>query len=172
MRYTIIGLPASFSLADDVVVVDSCGAYGLLGRAPARLTPLTHNDVGLVMGFYERAEDTGWRTLNELALHLYGEPARDSADSVLSPTRGPALGQTIATLRRRCRPVSRGFRRFPTAAEWYQRAHRIAPAKPHFLLFPHPFASEAGHPTRLSPFPLWRKRQHRYAGDSDPPTPH
>jgi hypothetical protein len=168
MRYQIFGLPASFSLADDVVVVDSCGGYGLLGREPAGLTLLTHNEVGLVMGFYEAAEDTGWRTLNELTLQLYGEPVSNSADSVQSP---PVPGRTIVSLRRRCRPASRGFRRFPTAAEWYQRARRIAPAKPHLPLIPHPFASEAGHPTRLRPSPI-RERLDRHAGDSDPPAHH
>jgi hypothetical protein len=171
MRYTIIGLPASFSLADDVVVMDSCGAYGLLGRAPAWLTPLAHDDAGLVMSFYEPAEDMGWRTLNELALHLYGEPVRECAENAQSPTRGPDLGQTIASLRGRFRPVSRGFRRFPTAAKWYRRARRIASAKPQLPPSPHPFAPEAGHPTRLSPSPI-RKGLDPHAGDLDPPRRH
>jgi hypothetical protein len=171
MRYTIIGLPASFSLADDVVVMDSRGAYGLLGREPARLTPLTHDDVELVMSFYEPAENIGWRPLNELALVLCGEPVREDADSAQSPTRGPARGKTIASLRGRFRQASRGFRRFLMAAEWYRRARRIAPANPQLPLFPHPFAPEAGHTTRLSPSPI-RKGLDPHAGDLDPPGRH
>lgn len=78
MRYTIIGLPASFSLSSDVVVKDLWGNIGLLSCNPVAFTVLPRSDLATIMGFYDAAADTGWWTLDELALRLF--PALHAGD--------------------------------------------------------------------------------------------
>ena len=154
MRYEVFGLVASCSIAGDVVVVDSRGTFGPLGRKPTGLTYLTRNGVREVVRFHEVAEDVGRWMLSELAYWLFGVPVADAVAGVQSPARGLARGRSVEFLRERYRPTGRGFSRFLKAAEYQRHARRIAPATPHLLLFSFPFTREAGCPTRLSFVPF------------------
>lgn len=68
MRYRLVGVPASFSTVDDILIQDEHGDLYLLNRrttCPERVADL---DVPMVFTFYEPVERTRWTDLGELSV--------------------------------------------------------------------------------------------------------
>ena len=53
MRVRLAGIPAAYTLATDVMVVDEDDNLYLIGCEEPAVTPLDDSDTMLIMGFYE-----------------------------------------------------------------------------------------------------------------------
>lgn len=168
MRYQIIGLPAPFSMAIDLVVVDCAGNFGLVACHPYRFTSLTRSDAAAIMGFYDAAQNTGWWTLDELAHRLSEDPPNGVLVGGSESGSVPAGERSDESPKGRYRPAASRTHRRPTATEYPRRARRFAPSIPHYLLYPIPSASEAGYPTRLSPYSYRQGLRRRQTRAADP----
>ena len=66
MRVRLAGIPAAYTTATDVMVVDEEHNLYLVGRDDLAVTPLNHDDAMLVAGFYEPVHVLDWSELDTL----------------------------------------------------------------------------------------------------------
>ena len=76
MRIRLAGVPAPYTVASDLLVVDEAEHYYLLGEGTPALTPLTPEDAMSITGYYEPVESARWLRAADVieALQAASEP--------------------------------------------------------------------------------------------------
>ncbi|MCO5177275.1 MAG: hypothetical protein M9890_09935 [Thermomicrobiales bacterium] len=75
MYVRLAGVPASYTVATDVIVVDANDHHYLVGGPEHVVTPLTSAETMLVMGFYEPVQSHQWHDIESVARALRGVTA-------------------------------------------------------------------------------------------------
>jgi hypothetical protein len=179
MRYRVIGLPAPYAVAAEVVVVDRRGTFCLLNPEQFQLTELPSSDARAIMGFFEPAEHAGWWTLDELARRLRIRPARDTSTSGDTTAETPADEPSHAYHSGRSGSASGSDDDAPATLDYQRGARRMRSSTLQAL--PSPYSSStagfptrrssihaAGDPSRRSPLRMRQWFSRRHARDPDP----
>jgi hypothetical protein len=150
MRYRVIGLPAPYAVAAEVVVEDRRGRFCLLNPEQFQLTDLPPSEARAVMSFFEPAEHAGWWSLDELARKLRIRPVRDTT-SEDATAETPADDSSNAYHSGRSGSASSRDDGAPATLDYQRGARRMRSSTLHAL--PSPYSpSTAGFPTRRSSF--------------------
>jgi hypothetical protein len=178
MRYRVIGLPAPYAVAAEVVVVDRRGTFCLLNPEQFQLTELPPSEARAIMGFFEPAEHAGWWSLDELARKLRLRPARDTTRGDTTPET-PSDEPSNAYHSGHSGPASNSDERAPASLDYQRGARRMrsstlqalpSPYSPSTAGFPTRRSSvhAAGYPSRRSPLHVRQWFSRRHARDPDP----
>jgi hypothetical protein len=178
MRCRVIGLPAPYAVAAEVVVEDRRGRFCLLNPEQFQLTELPPSEARAVMSFFEPAEHAGWWSLDELARKLRLRPTRDTTSDDIS-AETPADEPSNAYHSGRSGPASASDEGAPATLDYQRGARRMRSSTLQAL--PSPYSSStagfptrrssihaAGDPSRRSPLRMRQWFSRRHARDPDP----
>lgn len=71
MRVRIAGIPAPYTLATDILVVDETENYYIVDGDDARIIPLGRPELLSIMGFFDPVQSPRWHTIDTVARAIH-----------------------------------------------------------------------------------------------------